>query len=74
MKINNSFMVIKKSDIKEGKNRPYFTLDIVDLDGNVFNLLIHDISTYNDFNAFDKKEMTLELINSKYGLSLKFIE
>ena len=73
MKINDEFMTIKKSDIKEGKNNRYFTVDIVDLEGNVFNLVCTNLSRYNDFVQFNKIPLDLELINTKYGLQLKIL-
>ena len=74
MKINDEFLVIKKGEIKEGKNgNKYFMVDIVDGDGTVFNLMCSDLVRYNDFIQFNKIVLDLELTNSRYGLSLKII-
>lgn len=74
MKINEEFLIIKKSDIKEGKNgNKYFMLDIVDLDGSVFNLMCSDLTRYKDFVPFNKMVLDLELTNGRYGLQLKLL-
>lgn len=75
MKIENvEVMVLKLIDKLDKENKPYKMVSMAVIEGgDVFDLVVKDLSLVKDMEAFQKAVVNLELTSSKYGLMLKII-
>ncbi len=75
MKIENvEVMVLKLIDKLDKENKPYKMVSMAVIEGgDVFDLVVKDLSLVKGMEAFQKAVVNLELTSSKYGLMLKII-
>ena len=76
MKINDvEVMILKVSDPKTNKNNEmYWMIDFAVIeDGSTFSLMVKDSNKIKGFEPFQKTVIDLELLNTKYGISLKIL-